>query len=173
MARTKKEWSHKATAASGEGSRKPADITLRLSSTNTGDQPEPDWWTPSPSQPIILQDWCLSSQNENHLGMLGPQRSMSSTPTVKSSLVAKQRAKVAVTVLLPTPPFPERMSTMFLTASRFLVMRSTSGSGAAGPAEAQMDWFGQPAQAAALPLSSVPVPGQASGGGSTKLIVFS
>lgn len=29
---------------------------------------------------------------------------MSSTPTVKSSLVAKHRAKVDVTVLLPTPP---------------------------------------------------------------------
>ena len=45
--------------------------------------------------------------------------------------------------------FPERTSTMFLTASRFLAMRSTSGSGAAGPAEAQMAWFGHPAQAAA------------------------
>ena len=72
-------------------------------------------------------------------------------------------------------------------------MSSTSGSGAAGPAEAHIDWFGQPSQAAArrvnltinaerdltegersftLPLSSVPVPGQVSGGGSTKLMTF-
>ena len=29
-------------------------------------------------------------------------------------------------------------------------MSSTSGSGAAGPAEAHIDWFGQPSQAAAL-----------------------
>ena len=36
--------------------------------------------------------------------MLGPQRSISSTPTVKSSLVAKHLAIVAVTVLFPTPP---------------------------------------------------------------------
>ena len=27
----------------GEGRRNPADITLRLSSTKTGDQPDPDW----------------------------------------------------------------------------------------------------------------------------------
>ena len=42
---------------------------------------------------------------KSHLGILGPQRSISSTPTVKSSFVAKHRAKVAVTVLLPTPPY--------------------------------------------------------------------
>lgn len=37
---------------------------------------------------------------------------MSSTPTVKSSLVAKQRAKVAVTVLLPTPPCKQSFCTV-------------------------------------------------------------
>ena len=48
-------------------------MTLRLSSTYMGDQPEPDWWTPSPSQPIMR-------------GWLGPHRSMSSTPTLTSGL---------------------------------------------------------------------------------------
>ena len=142
-------------------------MTLRLSSTNTGDQPEPDWWTPSPSQPIILWDWCLITNlkgespwhtgateiNIKHphcqilLGGKTPRQSgchcTLSNASLQSNIALFVRHKKRCFT------FPERTSTMFLTASRFLAMRSTSGSGAAGPAEAQMAWFGHPAQAAA------------------------
>jgi hypothetical protein len=56
------------TASSGSGSMKPMDITPRLPSTYTGDQPAALWWISSPSRPSIL-------------GMEGPQMSMSSSPT--------------------------------------------------------------------------------------------
>ena len=107
------------SAVSGEGRRKPADIRLRLSSTKTGDQPEPDWWTVSPAQPRMV-------------GWLGPQRSMSSTPT-SFSPTARQRARLAVTVDLPTPPFPDRTRILCFTPASLSAITATSGSGKLGP----------------------------------------
>ncbi len=49
--------------------------------TNTGDQPDPDWWTPSPSQPMMR-------------GWLGPHRSISeikhASPDIGTVLQFKQ-----------------------------------------------------------------------------------
>lgn len=58
------------TGSSAPCSMNPMDMTPRLSSTKTGDQPELLWWISSPSNPSIL-------------GILGPQMSMSSSPTCK------------------------------------------------------------------------------------------
>ena len=49
-------------------------MTPRLSSTYTGDQPALLWWISSPSKPSIL-------------GMLGPQMSMSRSPTCQGEQV--------------------------------------------------------------------------------------
>merc|ERR1719320_74569 len=98
----------------------------------TGDHPDPDWCTPSPSHPSIL-------------GMLGPHRSISSTPTVTSSFCARHLARLAVTVDFPTPPFPDNTSTLCLTPASLSAMIAMSGSGSAGPAAAHTVWLGHPA----------------------------
>lgn len=46
-------------------------------------------------------------------------------------------------------------------------MIGRSGSGAAAPPEAQMDWLGQPAQEEAVPAVEEVGPGQCSGGGAS------
>ena len=148
--------------------------------------------------------------------MLGPQRSMSSTPTVKSSLVAKHLAIVAVTVLFPTPPcrviiyhsdlevaiyFSRQdqhniLDTVQVPGNELdigircswpsrgtyrLVWTSLTSGCLKGKSYNQCrERFGSRGRkeflkqelSFTLPLSSVPVPGQASGGGSTKLMTF-
>ena len=80
-------------AASWSGSMKPIDMTQRLSSTYTGDQPEPLLWTEAPVRPSMR-------------GIEGPVMSMSNTPTC-FPLAASENASCAANVLFPTPPFPE------------------------------------------------------------------
>lgn len=65
-----------------------------------------------------------------------------------------------VTVLLPTPPFPERIRILCLTFDRFLLISSIDGSGTFVTPDEQICWFGQPAQEEAFPASSLCVPGQ-------------
>jgi len=48
------------------------------------------------------------------VGIDGPYISASSSPTLKP-IFAKVTAKLAVTVDLPTPPFPDAMTMMFFT----------------------------------------------------------
>lgn len=52
-------------------------------------------------------------------GMLGPVRSISSTPTLKP-LCTRLRASCVVTDDLPTPPFPESTSTICFICARFV-----------------------------------------------------
>ena len=94
------------------------------------------------------------------VGWLGPHRSMSSTPTSRPWHVARHRPRLAVTVLLPTPPLPDRISTLCLTPANLSAIRWMSGS---GPALEQLFWLGHPSHAEALPDCSVPTPGQCSG----------
>ena len=96
------------------------------------------------------------------VGWLGT-RSMSSTPTSRPWHVARHRPRLAVTVLLPTPPLPDRISTLCLTPANLSAIRWMSGSGGAGPALEQIFWLGHPSHAEALPDCSVPTPGQCSG----------
>lgn len=76
-----------------------------------------------------------------------------------SSFVASALLRRAVTVLLPTPPFPEITKNLFFTWLNLSFTNWIPGSGPLG-AEAQICWFGQPAHAVALPASSLCVPGQ-------------
>lgn len=71
-------------------------------------------------------------------------------------------------MLFPTPPFPDKMRTLCFMPERRAVMRGMSGSGPLG-AEAQIAWFGQPAQESAFPAASDSGPGQCSGSGATSL----
>lgn len=75
------------------------------------------------------------------------------------SLAASALLRRAVTVLLPTPPFPEITRNLFFTWLNFSFTSWIPGSGALGP-EAQIRWFGQPAHAEAFPAASLWVPGQ-------------
>ena len=59
---------------------------------------------------------------------------------------------------------PDSTSTMCFTDASRSAMAARSGSGPLG-ADAQAAWLGQPAQAAALPASSLCVPGQSAGRG--------
>lgn len=92
-------------ASSAFGSMKPMDMTPRLSSTYTGDQPAALWCTSWPSSPSMR-------------GTLGPVMSTSSNPTW-NPLPASANASWHATVLLPTPPLPESTSSLcFTPASR-------------------------------------------------------
>ena len=68
---------------------------------------------------------------------------------------------MVVKVDLPTPPLPLRTRILCLMPERRAVMKGMSGSGPLG-AVAQMDWFGQPAQASPLPARLDSGPGQCS-----------
>ena len=65
-----------------------------------------------------------------------------------------------VTVLLPTPPFPESMRTLFLTDDNLSFTKAIPGSGNFVAPEEQIFWFGHPAQAETFPALSLCVPGQ-------------
>lgn len=82
--------------------------------------------------------------------------------TCVSRFVAQAQASIAVKVLLPTPPLPLMMRTLFLTPFMRSAMRGKSGSGPFGVL-AHTPWLGQPSQALALPACSDSVPGQCSG----------
>lgn len=76
------------------------------------------------------------------------------------SVAAKARESIAVTVLLPTPPFPDKISILWRTTSKCLRMISTAGSSPLVAPEAHIFWFGQPAHDEAFPAFSLSVPGQ-------------
>ena len=64
--------------------------------------------------PSICTELGLSPSVSNMVGIDGPYISASSSPTLKP-IFAKVTAKLAVTVDLPTPPFPDAMTMMFFT----------------------------------------------------------
>mmetsp|Transcript_104326 Transcript_104326/g.304552 ORF Transcript_104326/g.304552 Transcript_104326/m.304552 type:complete len:240 (+) Transcript_104326:667-1386(+) len=136
-------------ASSWFGSMKPIDITARWSSTYTGDQPSLLWCTSWPSRPSIC-------------GTDGPQMSTSSKPT-SMARAAKPKDSCADTVLLPTPPFPERTRIFLFTLLSLAFTSATAGSGFFASPDAQSFWFGQPEQDDAFPASSLLTPGQLSG----------
>lgn len=137
-------------ASSWLPSKNPIDISDKFSSINTGDQPEPDWWI-------------CSFKTPNILGCDGPQMSISSTAKFFSGFrSAMARASIDVTVLLPTPPFPDRINSLFFTSANRSFTSSMAGSGPFVAPDAHRFWLGQPAHADALPASSLRVPGQCS-----------
>ena len=93
--------------------------------------------------------------------MLGPQMSVSMSPTVCAGFEAKPCESMVLKVDLPTPPLPERTRILCETDERREVMSGMSGSGPFG-AEAQIFWFGQPAQESAVPACWDSGPGQCS-----------
>ena len=99
-----------------------------------------------------------SSKGREERGALGPQMSMSSSPT-SSPFAANANASCAENVLFPTPPFPDRTSIMCLNLDMRSSMRACSGSGPFG-ADAHAAWLGHPWQASAVPASPADVPGQ-------------
>lgn len=126
------------------------DISDRLSSIYTGDHPEPDWWI-------------CSFKTPNIRGCDGPQMSMSRTAKFLSGFrSAIVRANIEVTVLLPTPPFPDTTNSLFLTSAKRSFTNSMAGSGPFVAPDAHRFWFGQPAHADVLPAASLSVPGQCS-----------
>lgn len=76
------------------------------------------------------------------------------------SAAAIARLSKAVNVLFPTPPLPESTNTLFLTWSNRSLTSCIPGSGPLVAPDEHICWFGQPAQADALPASSLWVPGQ-------------
>lgn len=130
--------------------RNPIDINDKLSSTYTGDQPDPDWWI-------------CSFKTPNMRGCDGPQISMSKTAKFLSGYFnAMVRANIDVTVLLPTPPLPDTTSSLFFTSASRSFTSSMAGSGPFVAPVAHRFWFGQPAHADDLPAASLCVPGQCS-----------
>ena len=64
--------------------------------------------------PSICTELGLSPSVSNMVGIDGPYISASKSPTLKP-IFDKVTAKLAVTVDLPTPPFPDAMTMMFFT----------------------------------------------------------
>jgi len=62
----------------------------------------------------------------NIVGTLGPQMSTSKIPT--SYFSARHKANCVATVLLPTPPLPERTRILCLIFFNFYFMRAMAGS---------------------------------------------
>lgn len=58
---------------------------------------------------------------------------MSKRPISSSSFFASERASREETVDLPTPPFPDKITTLFFTSCRQLAILATSGSGPVSP----------------------------------------
>ena len=80
--------------------------------------------------------------------MLGPQMSVSMSPTVDDGFDAKPCDRPTLKVDFPTPPLPERTRILCFTEERRAVMMGMSGSGPLG-AEAHIDWLGHPAHESA------------------------
>lgn len=76
------------------------------------------------------------------------------------SAAAKARLRSAVMVLFPTPPFPDSTIILFCTCSKRSLTYCMLASGPFASPDAQSCWLGHPAQAEALPASSLSVPGQ-------------
>lgn len=95
--------------------------------------------------------------------MLGPQISISQTPTCVVGDCANAYASMEVNVDLPTPPFPERIKSLWATVDMRAWINGRSGSGPLG-AVAHIFWLGQLAQASPWPAFSDSGPGQCSGG---------
>ena len=123
--------------------RNPIDITASYP-LYTGDHPWALWWTSCPTIPNIV-------------GILGPQISTSISPT--SYFWERSTASWVATVLLPTPPFPERTTILCLMPDNFCAMILMAGFSWTAP-EAQAAWLGQPEQADYLPALSELTPGQ-------------
>lgn len=66
----------------------------------------------------------------------------------------------AVTVLFPTPPFPDKIRILFLTSPNLFFTSSIPGSGPFVTPEAHICLLGHPSQADAFPAVSLCVPGQ-------------
>lgn len=88
---------------------------------------------------------------------------MSMTPTVESGFTANACARRVVNVDFPTPPLPDKTRILCRICERRSVIIGISGSGPLG-ADAQIFWFGQPAQASLRPACSDSGPGQCSEG---------
>jgi hypothetical protein len=123
--------------------RNAIDITAKFSKY-TGDHPYALWWTYCPIIPSIV-------------GTLGPQISTSRIPT--SYFSAKHKANWVATVLLPTPPFPDKTKILCLIFLNFSLIIAMFGSIWTSPEE-QADWFGQPWQAYDFPAEFDFTPGQ-------------
>lgn len=95
--------------------------------------------------------------------MLGPQISISHTPTCVVGDCANAYASMEVNVDFPTPPFPERIRSLWTTVDMRAWINGRSGSGPLG-AVAHIFWLGQLAQASPCPAFSDSGPGQCSGG---------
>jgi hypothetical protein len=76
------------------------------------------------------------------------------------SVAARLLLSIAVTVLLPTPPFPDSTKILFRTCSSLSLTSWIPGSGPLATSEAQICWLGQPAHADAFPALALSVPGQ-------------
>lgn len=126
--------------------RNPIDITAR-SPANTGDQPALLWCTSCPTNPSMV-------------GTLGPQISTSRSPT--SCFWESRSANWVATVLLPTPPLPERTSILCLTDRSLSAMAAMAGLTCWGAPEAQSDWLGHPEHEDYFPASLEAGPGQCS-----------
>ena len=134
------------TGSSLFGKRNPIDITAKLSSRQTGDQPVFDRCTSLPSNPSMR-------------GTLGPHMSMSSSPTSISCSSLRPRcanvyANCVDTVDFPTPPFPESTKIMFFTFANLCFTSSRVGSSLRASPDAQIDQLGQPEHASLFPASS-------------------
>ena len=76
--------------------------------------------------PSFSTPYGRTSSTPNILGILGPKMSVSSNPTLYPKR-AKAIARLAETVLFPTPPLPELTAMIFFTCGNNL---PTSGRGA-------------------------------------------
>ena len=62
-----------------------------------------------------------ASSTPNIVGILGPEMSASTRPTF-APLAASATARLAATVLLPTPPLPEATAMIFFTPGRMVLL---------------------------------------------------
>lgn len=91
------------------------------------------------------------------VGTLGPQMSTSRIPT--SYFYARHKASWVATVLLPTPPLPDKTKILCLIFLSFYLIMAMAGSILSSPEE-QAVWLGQPSQDLDLPASEDLTPGQ-------------
>ncbi len=105
------------------------------------------------------------------LGWLGPQMSMSSSPTWQS-IPASPMASCAENVLFPTPPLPLSTRILCLTQARRSAICAMAGSGLAASPEAHSCWFGQPAHADAFPALCDAVPGHSAGASAGRSVLI-
>ncbi|KAL5252908.1 hypothetical protein ACHWQZ_G015615 [Mnemiopsis leidyi] len=91
----------------------------------------------------------------------GPQTSTSKTPTEKSR-AANPLASSAVTVLFPTPPLPDKTSTLFFTPISCFLTSMGEISDFNSPLEHSF-WFGHPTHPSSFPALSEVGPGHDAG----------